>query len=918
MEQKLHYKLFKNGKYLCTMALSTVVAITALGVTSVHADEVTAKTTDAQTTQTSQSAYQQKAAQNEQQLSDLAASNAAKETTAANSYAQANQQSANATSQQIADLQAQAAQKKQDAAQQIQAASDAMTSTITSQTQAVNNSAAAISNANAEYQTAVNNANASHQLATSAANADYTANINNENNTYNANQQQVKNGVTAAQNAVNQAQQAVKEHTTAETVTVPGVKRTIDHITNAAEKNGHSTNWGNSENLIFSFADPARYSNPVYYNLTMGQFAGNTPYSRKDVQNHTTKYDMTHVPTNVTEMPTDFQLGILIYNPDLDTSEVVSKDGLTAAQQEVLRAFMTSWANSFRNYIYNNDKAVWNEANKYNTLSNAPFHQLQYTTAMQQAGDEISTMRTQNHLKNDQHTIPSSNPNTDMYKVSSIQQLIDATKSYNRTSDVNHKTIEVGTTSSGLENLMTIEPTTADGAKPTMLNYLINAYNMTQAMWYGEIYADGLGGHVKSVLSNDNGFITESFQRLTANELATNPFNDNKLSDTEKSMLKNSIPVYAVTYNFYGGVPYLKDNDANRVLTPSDVSAMGPKGAALVDNYNKMMTATKQVMGSPVQNATFASAVSYEKNGNGSHTETKTVTPKEYTDALTNAQNNLKQTTADANSKLQQLSQTHQDHLKNLENVRDNAIKQADAALKQAVDHATKTRDAKIAEAQGSQIRVDELKDALNQKYQQLVKADQAKIAQIEADRQAAIKHIQETAKSEYDAKLKALGIDDQAVQQQIDALQQAHDAFVKANADKLAQLKANDLQAYNALKQQLDAELVAMLPRNQATVDVNSKDQGIINTASHIITIPNSENKSGVLVSASSSNTTPVVARFNKLDSNFTNNKENVAKSVETLPQTGNESSWGMILLGAAVSMFGLGLANRRNKQNY
>ena len=31
MENKVHYKLFKNGKFLCTMALSTVAVLTTFG-----------------------------------------------------------------------------------------------------------------------------------------------------------------------------------------------------------------------------------------------------------------------------------------------------------------------------------------------------------------------------------------------------------------------------------------------------------------------------------------------------------------------------------------------------------------------------------------------------------------------------------------------------------------------------------------------------------------------------------------------------------------------------------------------------------------------------------------------------------------------------------------------------------------------
>lgn len=963
MENKVHYKLFKNGKFLCTMALSTVAVLTTFGATNVHAD------TNIQSEQTSQSAYQQKATQNEQQLSDLAATNATKEANAANSYAQANQQSANATSQQIADIQNQYAQKKQQAEQQIQAASDAMASSVASQTQAVNNSAAsatsatqqanaasegqmqsanaaaiaqaqqqaqeaaahsaaAISAANSSYQVAVDSANATHQLATSAANADYAANVNNENNTYSANQQQVKNDVTAAQNAVNQAQQDVKDHTTTQTVTVPGQKRTIDHITNAATKRGDSVVWGDTSTWLTPVGQESDYRKPIYYNVMMGTFPGQTPYSRVDAANHTTPYDFTHVPTNVSEMPTDFQPGLLIYNPDLDTSEVVSSDGFTEAQKQTIRAFMASWANSFRNWIYNNERDVWNEANKFRYLKDQAPHELKFTTTMNSAGNKIGQMRTDAGLTNDQHAIPSSNPNADYDKaLPKIDNVGLQTGNY-----------MIGSTQAEMENLMTVEPATVDGAKPTMLNYLINAYNMTQAMWYGEIYANGLGGHVRGILDNDLGYITGGFEKITPSTYS-NPITDNKMAPREQYLFNHNMPMYAFTYDAYGYVPYVMSIDDQL-----NVLSTLPQDQKVVDEYNKIQSTIDNAMGQEIQDPTFMSAVSYEKNGDGSHTETKQVTPQQYTDALKNAKSHLTQVTNDANSKLQQLTQTHQDHLKNLESIRDNAIKQADAALQKAVAQAKQTRDNKIAEAKGSQVNVDALKKSLDEKYQQLVASDKAKIDKIETDRQNAIKQIQTNAQSEYEAKLKELGIDDQAVQNQIKQLQDAHETFVKENADKLAQLKAKDAKAYNDLKTKLDAELAALMPKHEANTDHSGN---VINTGDHTIVLPSTDEKDAAqehpsVNSDNSKSTVSLAEKNNNFDNQTqtsvatanvdTNNddtavtplKVNATESAtmtrkeykqqtKKLPQTGNSQSLVLVALGTLTSMFGFSLMRKR-----
>ncbi|MBD5805536.1 LPXTG cell wall anchor domain-containing protein [Limosilactobacillus walteri] len=998
MEQKLHYKLFKNGKYLCTMALSTVVAITALGVTSVHADEVTAKTTDAQTTQTSQSAYQQKAAQNEQQLSDLAASNAAKETTAANSYAQANQQSANATSQQIADLQAQAAQKKQDAAQQIQAASDAMTSTITSQTQAVNNSAAAatsaaqqanaaseaqmqsanaatiaqaeqqaqqaaahsaaaISNANAEYQTAVNNANASHQLATSAANADYTANVNNENNTYNANQQQVKNGVTAAQNVVNQAQQAVKDHTTTETVTVPGEKKNIKRITDAKEFNPYV-----SDTIISRWKNKYHNDNDIYLNTQLGS------YSRIGATD-----SVKDVPSSIAEMPTDFQPGLIAYNPDIDTSEVVTNGTLTDRQKTIISLFATSWANGYRDWMYHNEPAVYQHVNNSTinpfSADTAPL-QLHFTDAMQQLSKEITQERESNSLTNDEHTMSSStHPTTrDETNLPTSTKLYDYYNTTQKQAPFGEYSTQASTYYT--ENLETMVPYLNKNKQLTLLGYLVGLYNMTQDMWYGELYDTHpatmkIGGHAESMLHADLNCISFGLQKLTPQE------DSHGFTDGE----------YAFTFDPFSFYPYCihMTHDADGKLNTrslfAEVDPSTVPDQKIVNYYNDFKTNLDKMLGSDVTAPEFEAAVSYEKNGTGSHTEAKTVTPKEYTDALTTAQNNLKQTTADANDKLQQLSQTHQDHLKNLEAIRDNAIKQADATLKQAVDQATKTRDAKIANAQGDTTNVAKLKQELNQKYQALVKSNQAKLTAIEAKRQQDIAALTAQAKADYEAKVKQLGVDDTAVQEQIKALQAAHQAFVQANADKLAQLKADDLKAYNDLKAKLDAELAQLasvdtdkshdtiqtgngdhtviLPPakhddQQQSTDHQSSDAGVkkVNKADDTNTVNNldmnntvSKNTQKSVNAGSTNNLTKTsdyhdaiinskivmpATTVNELHNSLVNenltanitNKGNHGSNNEhdvKLPQTGNTNSLLAITMGTVSAMFGLGLMRKK-----
>ena len=670
------------------------------------------------------------------------------------------------------------------------------------------------------------------------------------------------------------------------------------------------------------------YRKPVYYNLTLGTYPGQTPYSRVDATNHTTPYDFTHVPTKVSEMPVDFQPGLLIYNPDLDTSELVSSNGFTEAQKQTIRAFMASWANSFRNWIYNNDRDVWNEANKFRYFKDQAPHELKFTTTMNAAGDKIGQMRTDAGLTNDQHTIPSGTTNVDYAKaIPSINITGQQVGNY-----------MVNAVQSNMENLMTVEPSTIDSAKPTMLNYLISAYNMTQAMWYGEIYSNGLGGHARGILSNDLGYITGGFEKMTPSTFS-NVLTNNEKSYRENYAFSHNMPIYAFTYDAYDYVPYVMSLDDQL-----NVLSSLPNDQKVVDAYNKIQSTIDNAMGQEIQDSTFMSAVSYEKNGDGSHTETKQVTPQQYTDALNNAKSHLTQVTNDANSKLQQLSQTHQDHLKNLENIRDNAIKQADVTLQKAVAQAKQTRDNKIAEAKGSQVNVDALKKNLDEKYQQLVANDKAKLDKIETDRQNAIKQIQTNAQSEYEAKLKELGVDDQAVQTQIKQLQDAHEAFVKENADKLAQLKSEDAKAYNDLKAKLDAELATLMPKHETNTDHSSD---VINTGDHTIVLPATDEKDAAqehpsVNSDNSKSTVSLAEKNNNFDnqtqtsvatSNVDTNNDDTAvtalkvnatesatitrkeykQQTKKLPQTGNSQSLVLVALGTLTSMFGFGLMRKR-----
>lgn len=593
---------------------------------------------------------------------------------------------------------------------------------------------------------------------------------------------------------------------------------------------------------------------------------------------------------------------------------------------------------------------------------------------MQQVANEIAQQRTNDHLTNNTHTHNFTNLNA-------LKNVRDTYNQLSQSTNIWNGDYTVGNTTSGMENLESLVPYMDAHNQPTMLSYLIGAYNATQGMWYGEIYNDqpshyNIGGHTRSILSNDRSYITVALERIS-HSLA----GDNKTpTDTNIKGAKYALTVDAYDWSFYAtkGPKYLAIPASE---APTDVANVVNAANAKID----------ALLGSDATAPEFIAAQNHSKG----HTETRTVVPDQYTNASKNAQNNLAEVQKNQTAKSNQLTAQHQSNLQSLTDQKNAAIKKANDTFDATVKQAAATRDSKIAEAKGSHSRVDQLKQELDQKYQDLVKADQAKLAQIETDRQQKIAQIKQDAKKDYDAKVAKINANSSDIQAKIDALLQSHKDFVKANADKLAQLKADDAKAYNDLKVKLDAKLAAMLPKNDDTNDshvINTKDHTVIlpddkakedhsattngkaskddhtlapvehhdsNSAQSSVTSAVSENANGVKPAKQSSTVerpaqTAVVSEKTAVTNDGTvlstsdgtvsvPNVETTAidettASTETtsstaavtdsadvdvtvhqtnkqwtLPSTGNYNNWGVIAFGAIVAMFGLSLAGKK-----
>ena len=174
--------------------------------------------------------------------------------------------------------------------------------------------------------------------------------------------------------------------------------------------------------------------------------------------------------------------------------------------------------------------------------------------------------------------------------------------------------------------------------------------------------------------------------------------------------------------------------------------------------------------------------------------------------------------------------------------------------------------------------------------------------------------------------------------------MQDAHEAFVKENADKLAQLKAKDAKAYNDLKTKLDAELAALMPKHETNTDHSGN---VINTGDHTIVLPSTDEKDApqdhsLVNSDNSRSTVSLTEKNNNFDNQTqtsvatanvdTNNDDTAVTALKVnatesatmtrkeykqqtkkLPQTGNSQSLVLVALGTLTSMFGFSLMRKR-----
>ncbi|MCC4435724.1 SEC10/PgrA surface exclusion domain-containing protein [Limosilactobacillus reuteri] len=202
--------------------------------------------------------------------------------------------------------------------------------------------------------------------------------------------------------------------------------------------------------------------------------------------------------------------------------------------------------------------------------------------------------------------------------------------------------------------------------------------------------------------------------------------------------------------------------------------------------------------------------------------------------------------------------------------------------------------------------KVNDLKSKHEAKLAEIA-AQPTSLAELQNQLQAKL----DTLKANHDAKLKQITDDANAKIAAIKNQKVDDPEIDKLNA-QIDQIK-NDL----AKKQQeLDSQYEALKTKNQAEYDalankLNPSTKAVINDSTQQVFTSRSGKVAYVVPSHQSIATNSVKTNSNS-DSNELLSKES-NNDTSRLPQTGNNSSLAMVLLGAAAAMFGFGLAGKK-----
>lgn len=776
-------------------AILTAGVVTTTSTTDVHADnsQNNAQVSNDQVT------YDQVRATADQQLAQLQSANDSKEAQQATANEQSNAADLAQTNAQIDQLKASHAAREQEQAGAIAQAQASTAASIEAQTSAANaeyqqqinaqqqneaiqraandqqyaqavsqaaENQQAVADINAQYQQALSDAANTQTSQAQAATNNYNSAVAKENDTYQGklsaqqatNAENVKNAEASLATATANANKPYEVATTNEVAVTGRVAKpqTDVKVPDYVAKYGIHL-----EVRGYNGAIPVSdYTYPEFANTYYGEYPDSVVITKKAAES---------TPHDISEMPLDFQPGLLSYDAKNDHSEKVSADGLTAAQVQVLRALALSWENGFRNNVFQNYREFYNAVNKNDGFVNVAPVDLVSTDFTDDIANQVVANRTKYNVDNNSHTVKDSGMPTEA-TYSSIINNVTQNLQKNLTSEFNGKTVYTDVN----ENLTTMQAGT-----PTLLNYAINLYNSMQGMYYGELVnPTHIGGHAVNLLRAGVRTVGIGFQKLT----------DEMTAKSGSGVSDRKNPSYAVTFDHVG---FNIDHDAN--LT-KEVQNRNVWGTSTVDaQLNIIKTAQYHVNKVP---------------------GTKTVTPTatDVQKATASEQQKLADAKAQAQQSLDALASAHQASLNKLEQQYNDVKAQIKANYDAAVTKATSVRDAAL-KATGA-VDLQAYKAQLDSAYQNLVKADQVAAQKLAADRDAKIANIKKTENAKLNAKINELV---PSIDPQIKQLQDQHQAVIAHGDAVLAELKAENRAAYNKLAEQFNVQLAAIQQREDA-----------------------------------------------------------------------------------------------------
>lgn len=776
-------------------AILTAGVVTTTSTTDVHADnsQNNAQVSNDQVT------YDQVRATADQQLAQLQSANDSKEAQQATANEQSNAADLAQTNAQIDQLKASHAAREQEQAGAIAQAQASTAASIEAQTSAANaeyqqqinaqqqneaiqraandqqyaqavsqaaENQQAVADINAQYQQALSDAANTQTSQAQAATNNYNSAVAKENDTYQGklsaqqatNAENVKNAEASLATATANANKPYEVATTNEVAVTGRVAKpqTDVKVPDYVAKYGIHL-----EVRGYNGAIPVSdYTYPEFANTYYGEYPDSVVITNKAAES---------TPHDISEMPLDFQPGLLSYDAKNDHSEKVSADGLTAAQVQVLRALALSWENGFRNNVFQNYREFYNAVNKNDGFVNVGPVDLVSTDFTDDIANQVVANRTKYNVDNNSHTVKDSGMPTEA-TYSSIINNVTQNLQKNLTSEFNGKTVYTDVN----ENLTTMQAGT-----PTLLNYAINLYNSMQGMYYGELVnPTHIGGHAVNLLRAGVRTVGIGFQKLT----------DEMTAKSGSGVSDRKNPSYAVTFDHVG---FNIDHDAN--LT-KEVQNRNVWGTSTVDaQLNTIKTAQYHVNKVP---------------------GTKTVTPTatDVQKATASEQQKLADAKAQAQQSLDALASAHQASLNKLEQQYNDVKAQIKANYDAAVTKATSVRDAAL-KATGA-VDLQAYKAQLDSAYQNLVKADQVAAQKLAADRDAKIANIKKTENAKLNAKINELV---PSIDPQIKQLQDQHQAVIAHGDAVLAELKAENKAAYNKLAEQFNVQLAAIQQREDA-----------------------------------------------------------------------------------------------------